>query len=275
MKFTRKAAFNYAQLRGLQKYVKGTKGFIAGGCFKDLFLGKKLRDVDIFFQNEEDRELFINAGFIDPSLTTRLPGSGVDLQRFKQCPLPNDGSMRFLLVARLLYEKGVETYVQAAEALRAKYPHVECRVVGMLDAKNPSAIPREVVEGWHKAGKIIFRGSTDTVEIEIAQAHCIVLPSYYREGVPRSLLEGAAMGRPVITSDNIGCRETVNPGVSGYICKPRDTESLIDAMEAIVTLDKTKLASMANASRTWIEQAFDEKLVHEKYIQHLIYVVAT
>src|SRR5690606_17235623 len=108
----------------------------------------------IFFQNEEDRELFLQAGFVDPSITKRLPGSGVDLARFNLTPFPDDGSIRFLLVARMLYEKGVEEYVMAAKALREKYPQVECRIVGMLDTNNPSAIPRSIVDEWHQAGYI-------------------------------------------------------------------------------------------------------------------------
>lgn len=224
----------------------------------------------IFFQNEEDRDLFLQAEFVDPAKTERLPGSGVDLSRFKLTPLPNDETIRFLLVARLLYEKGIEEYAMAAKALKVKYPHIECRLVGFLDMKNPSAIPRDVIEGWHGAGYINFRGATDKVEQEIAEIHCMVLPSYYREGVPRSLLEGAAMGRPIITTNSVGCRETVNDGISGYICQSRDQSSLGNAMEDMINLTYLQRNTMAAASRTWIEKKFDEGIVVRHYIQQII-----
>lgn len=215
----------------------------------------------IFFQNEEDRELFLSAGFVDPAITERVPGSGVDLERFKLTPLPDDGSRRFLLVARMLYEKGVEEYAMAAKALREKYPHVECRVVGILDSNNPSAIPREVIQNWHEAGYISFRGATDSIEDEIAQVHCMVLPSYYREGVPRSLLEGAAMGRPIITTDNVGCRETVKDSVSGYLAEMRNVDSLCGQMEKITRLSPVALQQMRAQSRQHIEDSFNEKII--------------
>lgn len=221
----------------------------------------------IYFQNEEDRSLFLQAGFVNPSITERLPGSGVDLTRFKLAPLPEDGSFRFLLVARMLYEKGVEEYAMAAKFLQTKYPNVEFRVVGILDTTNPSAIPRHVVESWHNAGYIKFLGPTDKVEEEIVQAHCMVLPSYYREGVPRSLLEGAAMGRVIITTDNVGCRETVVNGKSGFLCQPHSVESLTHAMEKVLNMESEAYQLMGRNSREYVESKFDENLITLNYIK--------
>jgi len=220
----------------------------------------------IFFQNEEDMNLFLNAKLVDTYKTERLPGSGVDLTRFTIAPLPQENNIRFILIARLLYEKGIEEYVMAAKALKKKFPQVECRLVGFLDMKNPSAIPRHVIDAWHQSGYINYRGSTDQIEEEISQAHCIVLPSYYREGVPRSLLEGAAMGRVVITTRNVGCQETVEHGKSGYLCEPRDCTSLLNAMESAIHLSREELNKMAINSRELVEKKFDEKIVINRYL---------
>lgn len=224
----------------------------------------------IFFQNQEDRDLFLQADFVNPDLTERLPGSGVDLVRFTEIPLPDSGSFRFLLVARLLYEKGVEEYAMAAKYLKTMYPQIECRVVGMLDSKNPSAIPRHVIEEWHKKGYILFLGSTDNIEEEIAKVHCLVLPSYYREGVPRSLLEGAAMGRIIITTDNVGCRETVENGKSGFLCEPKSIEDLAKTMEKVISMEADQQQQFGSFSRKHAESKFDENIVTRSYKKQIL-----
>ena len=221
----------------------------------------------VFFQNAEDRDLFINKKLVDSEITDILPGSGADLTRFSVCPASDDGTIRFLLVARMLYEKGIQHYVEAARFLKAKYPNIlEFRLLGFLDVNNPSAVTKEQMNIWSEEGSIIYLGVSDYVEYEISQVDCVVLPSYYREGVPKSLLEAGAMGKMLVTTNNVGCRETVEHGVNGYLCEPRSTASLIEKLELVINLSHQQRLAMGNASRLKIEKEFDESIVISKYI---------
>lgn len=140
----------------------------------------------IFFQNEDDRDLFLRNNFSHRSVTDRLPGSGVDLSRFIVTDAPDDGVVRFLLIARMLYDKGIAQYVDSARILKEKYKNkVEFLLLGFLDVNNPSSVSRAEMNGWVDEGIVNYLGVSDSVEKEIANADCIVLPSYYREGVPK------------------------------------------------------------------------------------------
>ncbi|WP_036830306.1 glycosyltransferase, partial [Photobacterium sanctipauli] len=159
--------------------------------------------------------------------TDRLPGSGVDTSRFKASEAPDDGIVRFLLIARMLYDKGVGHYVEAARELKLKYGHkVEFQLLGFLGVNNPSAVTESQMKKWVDEGIVTYLGTSDSVENEIAKIDCQVLPSFYREGVPKTLLEAGAMGKPIVTTDNVGCRETVDDGINGFLCIPKSTESL-------------------------------------------------
>ena len=223
----------------------------------------------IFFQNNDDRLLFLNKGIVIEHKTDLLPGSGVNLERFSFTDIPQHPKnikFRFLLVARMLWDKGVHEYVKAAESLREKYPGVEFCLLGFLDVDSPSAITKEVMENWVKKGDIRYLGNTDKVEVEMALADCIVLPSYYREGVPRALIEAAAIGRPIITTNTIGCREVVDNNVNGLLCKPRNTFDLIEKLEKMICLSKNRLIMMGKKSREKAVSQFDEKIVINKYL---------
>lgn len=221
----------------------------------------------IFFQNEEDKALFKKHNLAPERLSDRLPGSGADLSRFKVTPAPDDSVVRFLLIARMLYDKGVGQYVEAARILKARYgDNVEFRLLGFLDVNNPSAVSRQDMDFWTREGIVKYLGVSDTVEDEIAKIDCIVLPSFYREGVPKSLLEAGAMGKPIVTTDNVGCRETVDHGVNGYLCKPRCAVSLAKKLEFIIKKSHLERLSMGLKSREKIEREFDERIVIEKYL---------
>lgn len=226
------------------------------------------RSVRVFFQNEDDRQLFVSAGIVQSHITGRLPGSGVDLVRFKQEAMPDRKvckKFRFLLIARMLWEKGVGEYVDAARVLRGRYPDVEFALLGFLDVENPMAISREQMNQWVAEGVVRYLGVSDQVEREIAESDCIVLPSFYREGVPRTLLEAAAIGRPIITTNAIGCREVVDDGVNGFLCRQRDVDSLVAQMVRMLILTEAERSQMGAASRHKAEHFFDERLVIDKY----------
>lgn len=221
----------------------------------------------LFFQNEDDRALFLEKKITTSVETDRLPGSGVDLTRFTFSLAPDDGKVRFLLIARMLYDKGIGHYVEASRALTAKYgDKVECQLLGFLDTNNPSAITKRDMQSWVKEGVINYLGTSDNVEQDIAKVDCMVLPSYYREGVPKSLLEAGAMGKPIVTTDNVGCRETVDDGVNGYLCELRSSESLIEKLELMINKTHQERLAMGEKSRLKIQNEFDEKIVITKYI---------
>ncbi|MDO6635774.1 glycosyltransferase family 4 protein [Pseudoalteromonas carrageenovora] len=224
----------------------------------------------IFFQNEDDRALFKSHQIAQNVKSDRLPGSGADLSRFIVSPAPDDGVTRFLLIARMLFDKGIGQYVEAARALKSKYGNsVEFRLLGFLDVDNPSAVSKAQMNAWVEEGVVNYLGTSDNVEAEIAQVDCMVLPSYYREGVPKSLLEAGAMGKPMITTNNVGCRETVDDGFNGFICEPRSVESLVSSLTKIVTMSHIELLQLGENSRKKIENEFDEKIVIKKYLMAL------
>ncbi|NTV09208.1 MAG: glycosyltransferase family 4 protein [Zoogloea sp.] len=228
------------------------------------------RSARVFFQNRDDRELFIERQLVRPEVVDLLPGSGVDLMHFSCAPLPSKGHcFRFLLVARMLWDKGVGEYVEAARQLRKRWPHLEFCLLGFLDVKNPAAISRTQMDQWVAEGVIKYLGVSDDVRLEISSADCVVLPSFYREGVPRTLLEAAALGRPIITTDTVGCREVVEDGVNGYLCCSRDAESLAEKMERVLKLDADEIAEMGRRGREKAEREFDERIVIGKYVDVL------
>ncbi|MCX8905520.1 glycosyltransferase family 4 protein [Vibrio parahaemolyticus] len=221
----------------------------------------------IFFQNEDDKTLFLENRLAPSYLVDRLPGSGADLNRFQVSPANDDGVIRFLLIARMLYDKGIGHYVEAARALKSKHgDKVEFRLLGFLDVNNPSAVSSSDMQKWVDEGIVSYLGTSDCVEEEIAKVDCMVLPSFYREGVPKSLLEAAAMGKPIVTTDNVGCRETVDDGVNGYLCTPRSTESLIEKLDLVINLTHQERLTMGQFSRQKVEREFDEQLVIQKYL---------
>lgn len=221
----------------------------------------------VFFQNNDDLDLFVKAGLVAPDKVARLPGSGIDLRAFQPIPAVslNNRSFRFLLVSRMLWDKGVLEYVNAARIVRQIYPDVEFNLLGFLDVQNPTAISSEQMAAWVKEGVICYHGATDDVKPYLAEADCVVLPSY-REGTPRSLLEAVAMGKPIITTDAIGCRDVVDDGVNGFLCLPKNTDDLAEKMEKMVLLEPQRRSEMGKMGRQKVEREFDEKIVIERYL---------
>jgi len=199
----------------------------------------------------------------DNSRLVRVAGTGVNLSRYKQQPIPKP-PLRFLFIARLLADKGVREFVAAAKRLKPDYPDAEFNILGPLDP-NPKGITADEVEGWAKENTVKYLGETNDVRPFLADASVFVLPSYYREGVPRSILEAMATGRPVVTSTLPGCGDTVEDGVSGYLVPPRDAESLADALSKFL-VDPDLAKRMGLEARARAEAVFD---VH-KVNRHLL-----
>jgi glycosyltransferase involved in cell wall biosynthesis len=227
------------------------------------------RSSKVFFQNDDDRQLFIAGGLVNRRTTELLPGSGIDLVRFSVPVAPSSGAapraFRFLLIARMLHDKGVVEYVEAARALSQRWPQLQCCLLGFVDVQNPAAISKAEMDAWVAEGSVRYLGVSDDVRVEIAAADCIVLPSY-REGTPRTLLEAAAMGRPIITTDAVGCREVVDDGQNGFLCNVRDSADLAKKMESMLQLSAGERQEMGRKGREKMEREFDEAIVIQKYL---------
>jgi glycosyltransferase involved in cell wall biosynthesis len=222
----------------------------------------------VFFQNREDRADFLIKGLVRPDQTALLPGSGVDLVRFTRHRREADGRTVFLLVTRLLRAKGVAEFVEAAARLRGRHGQdLVFRILGIRD-HSPGGIDTATLDRWQREGQVELLDAVSDVRPVLAAADCVVLPSYYPEGTPRSLLEGAAMGKAIITTDMPGCRDVVD-GTNGFLCPPRDVSALAGAMEAYWRLGPDEREAMAVASRDKAEREFDEKLVIAAYLDAL------
>jgi glycosyltransferase involved in cell wall biosynthesis len=229
----------------------------------------------VFFQNADDMAEFVNEDYVPSHRSIRIPGSGIDLERFRpDNRSTGDNEVRFLFLSRLIWDKGVAEYVEAARRLRSASIRSKCRLLGFIDRTNPQAVQPETVRQWHDEGVVEYLGATDDVIPHLAEADCVVLPSYYREGVPRSLLEAASMGLPVITTDMPGCREAVEDGRTGYLCKPRDVADLTEKMLGMVALSGEKRQAMGAAGRDKMVREFDEQKILLAYSDAIATVLA-
>jgi len=220
----------------------------------------------VFFQNQDDCTLFIGNGVISASQSIRINGTGVDLDRWHQVPYVTK-PVTFLLAARLLREKGIVEFVEASRRIRVKQPDSRSILLGGLDS-NPGALTRSEVEAWVREGVIEWPGHVSDVRQWIAQASVFVLPSYYREGVPRSIQEAMAMGRPVITTDAPGCRDTVIEGENGFLVPVRDIGALAEAMERFIR-QPDLMEKMGRASRHLAEERFDVNKINRTILQEM------
>lgn len=228
----------------------------------------------VFFQNADDRDLFVDRAMIRADQARLLPGSGIDLVRFAPAAMPAQDPPVFLMIARLLRDKGVVEFVEAARAIKAVHPNARFQLLGAVGSENRSAIDAATLGAWVDDGVVEYLGTTDDVRPTIAAAQCVVLPSY-REGAPRTLIEAAAMARPVITTDVPGCRAVVDRDLSGLLCKVRDAGSLADAMGRFMALPRTSQQAMGQAGRAKMEREYDQAIVVDAYRDAIAQLVET
>lgn len=229
----------------------------------------------VFFQNEDDRDLFLDRRMVRLDQARLLPGSGIDLERFTPATMPTpEEPPAFLMIARLLRDKGVVEFVDAARRVKARHPQARFQLLGAVGSENRSAIGRETLDAWVAEGVVEYLGTTNDVRPAIAAASCVVLPSY-REGAPRTLIEAAAMARPLIATDVPGCRAVVDRDVSGYLCDVKSAESLADAMERFLALSPGAQRAMGAAGRAKMEREYDQRLVVDAYREALDLVLGS
>jgi glycosyltransferase involved in cell wall biosynthesis len=219
----------------------------------------------VFFQNEDDRDLFLEASLVRPGQARLLPGSGIDLAQFVPAPLPGRGDeVVFLLVARLLRDKGVGEFVEAARVVHRRFPAARFQLLGAVGDENRTAFDRATVDGWVAAGVVEYLGTTQDVRPFLREADCVVLPSY-REGTPRTLLEAAAMARPLVATDVPGCRAVAIEGETGLLCRARDAADLARALERMIELGPDERRRLGAGARRLVEERFDEQRVVAAY----------
>src|SRR5690606_22015266 len=218
-------------------------------------------------QNSDDRQLFLDKNIITDKMETRIVGgSGVNLSEFEFRINKNDtDKIRFLFIARLIKEKGVQLFIDAAKYLKIKYPSAEFHIIGgPMDS--PSSIKEEILNQCHTDGIIIYHGYQKNIQDHLAMGDIFVLPTYYREGVPRSILEALSVGLPIITTNTPGCKETVIPNENGFLIKPKNLEELINAMEYFLT-QKEEIKRMGVNSRKYAEEKFDVRIINQAQIK--------
>jgi glycosyltransferase involved in cell wall biosynthesis len=225
------------------------------------------RSYKVIFQNNEDLNFFLNKKITSSQKTLLVPGSGVDLDKFRSelYGVPPKDKIVFLMFARLSRAKGVEYYVNAAREVKKKFPNTLFRLAGPFDS-DKLAIKRIEVEKWQREGLIEYIGVSDFIQKEISEAHIIVYPSFYKEGIPKALIESAAMSRPIITTDNVGCREVVEHCVNGFLIPVKNTRALIEACERFIQMSDEEKNKFGKASRQIALEKFDEKKIIPKYV---------
>jgi glycosyltransferase involved in cell wall biosynthesis len=224
----------------------------------------------VFYHNDEDLRLMIERKVVRPGQGRVIPGSGVNVEYFKPNPDPSaaDTSLRFLFFGRLILHKGIREFIDAAKMLRAILPNARFQLLGNPDAGNPTSVSDTELQSWIADGIVEHLGEHRDVRPYIQQADVVVLPTY-REGMSRALLEGAAMGKPLIGSDVAGSRELIDEGLTGFLCRARDAHSLADAMERMGGLPTERLAEMGRAARAKVEREFSDEVVVRAYLDAL------
>ena len=222
---------------------------------------KKVKTV--FFQNSENQQFFVDRS-IAVDKHKLLPGSGVNLQRFKVSEYPSDEKIRFVFVSRIMKEKGIDQYLEAAQYITAKYPQTEFHICGYCEEEYKSQIANLTENNC-----VIYHGMVKDMSGVLSNIHCTVHPTYYPEGLSNVLLESLATGRPIITTDRAGCREVVEDGINGFVCRQKDSEDLIRQIEKFLSLSNEERKQMGLAGRAKVEREFDRQIVVERYIREL------
>ena len=260
-------------------FVFTARGFMA--VLRRFFISNLYRlalghpNMRVIFQNREDLNLFVQSSIVRPEQSVMIRGSGVDLTEYDPLPEPPTESIVFVLIARMLRDKGIGEFVDAARKVKLNYPNWDFWLVGDIDPGNPGSLKIEDLLAWDRAGIVHWLGHREDVPEILQLSHVLVLPSYYREGLPKTLLEAGAAVRPIIASRVAGCLEFVTDGVTGLIVAPRDVEDLTAAMVRLGN-DAPLRRRLAEAARSKVEAIFRvEDVVRDTFVvyQQLLHPV--
>jgi len=218
----------------------------------------------VFFQNRSNYEFFVERGML-AGHSHLLPGSGVNLSKYEVLPYPKGDTVEFLFISRVMREKGIDQYLDAAEAIRARHPETVFHILGGCDDE----AYLERLKSLQEKGVILYHGQQKEVLSFQRRSCCTVHPTYYPEGMSNVLLETAACGRPIITTDRSGCREIIEDGVNGFICRQKDSADLIRQLERFLALPRDKRREMGLAGRAKVEREFDRQFVVDAYREEI------
>ncbi len=235
---------------------------------KVLYKGALKKSEVVFFQNIDDRDIFLVEKLVNPNAIKMVPGSGIDLSRFPKTELMDKNPMVFTLVSRMIWDKGIKEFVEAAKIIKRSYSKVIFQLIGPLNVENRTAISEKKMNEWVKDGTIRYLGETDNVAKFIKDSSCIVLPSY-REGTSRVLLEAASMCRPIITSNVPGCREVVEDGFNGFLCESKNSIDLAKKIKKMILLPFKERKEMGLNGRIKMEKEFDQSIVSKIYLESI------
>lgn len=222
----------------------------------------------VFFQNPDDLKLFLDKKLVPSGTVDLLPGSGIDLTRFKPVSFQRNQKFTFLLISRLITDKGILEYIDAVKKLKAEGLDARFQVLGAIDPEHKRGIKREVIQEWINSGIIEYLGTTKDVRHFIELADCVVLPSY-REGTPRTLLEAASSSKPIVATNVPGCNQVVEDNFNGLLCNMKDSADLAAKMRSMANYDDETLKNMGINGRRKMEAEYDESIVIDKYLHTL------
>lgn len=246
-------------------FAEDNKGLLSKVMPKVLKFSHNRPNLLCIFQNDDDWGLYVKNGIIKHEQGRFIKGSGVNLDDFCYTPEPEDGKIKVVLTARMIVEKGVFLLTEAAERLRGKYGDaVQFQLIGGLD-DHPDAITKEQLDAVCDGEYITWLGYRTDVRDLLKQCHIVAFPSYYMEGLPKSLIEADAIGRPVITSNSVGCKETVVDGYNGFLIQPKDVDALTEKLDLLLG-NKDLRVKMGKASREYAEKYFDIEVVIERHL---------
>lgn len=249
-------------------YTFKSEGFFNWFIIK-LYKTALLKVKEVWFLNSHDKDKFIETKIVNESKTFILPSEGIDTEYYApQKKNDNIETFKFLLLSRLIKGKGIEEYIQAADIIRKKRYPVECQLLGKVESEESAiSVPLEKVLNWHKKGVVNYLGECIDVRDYIANCDCVVSPTYYMEGVPRCLMEGMSMEKPIITTDNVGSNELIIDNVNGFRCVPQDINSLAEKMELMINTKYNDRVDMGKKGRQRILNFFDERRIIQIYQQ--------
>lgn len=246
-------------------FAEDNKGLLARVMPMVLRFSHNRKNLLCIFQNNEDKELYVKNGIIKPEQARYIKGSGVNLKEFSYVPEPEEGKIKVILTARMIVEKGVFILTEAAKRLREKYGKtVQFQLIGGLD-DHPGAITKEQLDAVCDGEYITWLGYRTDVRDLLRQCHIVAFPSYYMEGLPKSLIEATAVGRPIITCNSVGCKETVVDGVNGYLIPIKNVDSLVEKLDLLLG-NKGLRVRMGKAGRAYAEEWFDIETVVNKHL---------
>lgn len=238
-----------------------------GGALQKLALSLYKRGLKgarrVFFQNAMNRDFMLSHGVVAGQYSM-LPGSGVNLQRYEPLPYPNDGEVAFSFISRVMEQKGIEQFLDAAEAVMRRHPEARFHVYGRKEGGYAGRL-----DALAQAGVVQYHGNIDDVREAHKASSCTVHPSYYPEGMSNVLLESCACARPIITTGRPGCGEAVDDGVNGFVVRERDSADLVDKIERFLAMPWAEREAMGLAGRAKVEREFDRQIVVERYMEEI------